>query len=398
MIRTLLLGLALATCAAAQDPGLPGPPVLPPRPLQPLPVDPGPFPEHLGPQQSDVDYVAERERSAVSALAAYLTKLFVEDSQLDVDGRLQWAGSADAPRGGGVRLRFKTQLLEAEVDQGYYGNAMGGVKLKFADLVGERFSVRASVDRSYLELDEGTARSRFDNHALGVALGDATELEFEVFLRKDEAVGSYRDSYRAIVKHQIGETVFKIGLDRSYNGAPFENGELNGVVGVELPPLTLRSKRHYLELTTSVEVMYGRTDDLAPGVKDTQTLGIAPSLGLEVGANDGRWVAGVGGFHEETRAGLSGSGIANRVTAQGVWLYGSWQVQDDRRLYANAKRTSLRTQLFGGDEEVTRSVIELGLETTTSRGQRWRMGLNAGAHDAPGGDGWTAGVTVGFSF
>ena len=422
MNRNVLLCLslvpALAFAQSEREEGLPPPKLtvrkLPARPLDELPSHPdytrealrdttrydqGPHPEFRGPTpEEQANAAATNERAAVAAIAEYLTRLFVEDSQLSADARIGWNSADGLSPSGGVRLQFQTDLLQAEGDLGYFSPAQRGFKVQFTDFIGSRFKVRASVDRSFLELDDGTASSRVDNHAVGVHLGDATVLEFEVFLREDEAVGSYRDSFRAIVKHQVGKTVYRIGLDRSYNGAPFENGELNAVAGVDLPPLALRSERHYLELKTSVEVMYGRSDDRASGVRDTQTLGLSGSLGLEVGANDGRWVLGGGTFREQTFEGLRGSGEQNSVTAEGVWLHGSWQVDEARRLYTNGKYSRLRTQLFGGDQSVERAQFELGLESTLRSGSSWRVGLNAGHHDAPGGSGWSTGVTVGFSF
>jgi len=423
-MRRLLILLCLCPVVAfAQDEGLPPPELpsklrvrpLPTLPLQELPTHPdytrealrdttrydqGPHPEFRGPTpEEQASVAAKAERTAVAAIAEYLTRLFVEDSQLSTDARIGWSNAEGLSPAAGVRLQFKTKHLEAEGDLGYFSPAQSGYTVRFTDLIGSRFKVRASVDRSFLELDDGTtASSRFDEHTVGVHLGDQTVLEFEVLLREDETVGSYRDSFRAIVKHQVGKTVYRVGLDRSYNGAPFENGELNAVAGVDLPPLTLRSERHYVELKTSVEVMYGRSDSQAPGIRDTQTLGLSGSLGLEVGANDGRWVLGGGTFREQTFEGLSGAGQQNSVTANGVWLYGSWQVDEQRRLYTNGKYSRLRTQLFGGDQAVQRTQFEFGLETTTAAGNRWRVGLNAGHHDAPGGSGWSTGVTVGFSF
>lgn len=417
----ILLCLTSVAAFAQEDPGLPPPPRnpvtvkrLPTLPLETLPTHPdytrealrdttrydqGPHPEFRGPTpEEQANAAAKNERAAVAAIAEYLTRLFVEDSQLSADARIGWSSADGLSPSGGVRLQFQTNLLQAEGDLGYFSPAQSGFKVQFTDLIGSRFKVRASVDRSFLELDHGTASSRFDNHAVGVHLGDATVLEFEVFLREDEAVGSYRDSFRAIVKHQVGKTVYRVGLDRSYNGAPFENGELNAVAGVDLPPLTLRNERHYLELKTSVEVMYGRSDSQAPGIRDTQTLGLSGNLGLEIGSNDGRWVLGGGTFREQTFEGLSGSGQRNSVTASGVWLYGSWRVDEARRLYTSGKHSRLRTQLFGGDQAVERTQFEFGLETTARDGSRWRVGLNTGRHDAPGGSGWSTGVTVGFSF
>ncbi|MCA8924679.1 MAG: hypothetical protein KDD82_22895 [Planctomycetes bacterium] len=399
----LALGLLpRAVLAQAEDPGLPPPPL---RGLSSVQADArgqgqGPSPEFLGPTpEEQAAAEAAAERTAVTAIAEYLTRLFVEDSQLDADLSLPWQTSDGVLPGGGVRLQFKSALLSGEADLGYFDPAQRGYKLAFTDFVGERFKVRASVDRSFLELGGSTAARRFDNHAVSYQVNPETVVEFEVFLRQDEAVGSYRDSFRAIVKRQVGDAVFRVGLDRSYNGAPFENGELNAVAGVDLPPLLLRSERHYLKLSTSVEVMAGRSDSQAPGIRNARTLGLAQTLGAEVGANDRRWVLGVGAFGEQTREGLGdGLGEQNRVTATGAWLYGSWQVSEDRRLFANAKRSSLRTQLFGGDQEVQRSTFELGLETALPSGSRWRVGLNAGKHEAPGGDGWSTGVTVGFSF